>query len=177
MPSSVEEPEELRRFARDGHPPQSAASRPGCDRAYDPCPVRSDANRTPLRSETSKMPEVLFTNGRKEGMRADRNFKFPSSPRLPPTFVARKQPSVASKLRGRVPCLGYSGRRCASAQGPPDIDCPPTLSVPRRPQASRSAVLWSLGQADPVRRPLPLTESLLILEFTARWAAAAARAS
>ena len=51
------------------------------------------------------------------------------------------------------------------------------LSVPRRPQATLSAVLWSLGQADPVRRPLPLTQSPLILKFTADWAAAAARAS
>jgi serine/threonine protein phosphatase PrpC len=48
---------------------------------------------------------------------ADRNFKRPSGPRLPTTF-ARNQPYVASKLRGRVACLGYSGRRCASAQGP-----------------------------------------------------------
>jgi hypothetical protein len=43
-----------------------------------------------------------------------------------------------------------------------------------RPQATYSAFLWSLGQADPVRRPLPLTESLLILQFTAGWTAAAA---
>jgi hypothetical protein len=49
---------------------------------------------------------------------ADRNFKRPSGPRLPTTFVARNQPYVASKLRGRVACLGYSGRRCASAQAP-----------------------------------------------------------
>ena len=38
--------------------------------------------------------------------------------------------------------------------------------MPPRPQPTHSAVLWSLGQADPVRRPLPLTESHLILQFT-----------
>ncbi len=48
---------------------------------------------------------------------ADRNFKRPSGPRLPTTLL-RVRPYVASKLRGRVPRLGYSGRRCASAQGP-----------------------------------------------------------
>jgi len=36
---------------------------------------------------------------------ADRNFKRPSGSRLPTTFVARNQPYVASKLRGRVACL------------------------------------------------------------------------
>ena len=44
--------------------------------------------------------------------------------------------------------------------------------MPRRPQPTHSAVLWSLGQTDPVRRPLPLTESHLILQFTAGWACA-----
>jgi hypothetical protein len=33
---------------------------------------------------------------------ADRNFKRPSGPRLPTTFVGRNRPYVASKLRSRV---------------------------------------------------------------------------
>src|SRR5271170_3289224 len=48
-----------------------------------------------------------------------------------PPPVARNQPYVASKLRGRVPCLGYSGRRCASAQGPrPLTDRRPQRAAP-----------------------------------------------
>jgi cytochrome c553 len=78
------------------------------------------------------VPACVLCHGKLlTGIEADRNFKRPSGPRLPTTFVARNQPYVASKLRGRVPCLGYSGRRCASAQGPrPLTDRRPQRAAP-----------------------------------------------